>query len=116
MATHFSPQLITQLLGTKVLSAQKENIGVIQDLLIDHEEGSISYLMLCYDDFMGTKHKYFLIPSFLLERAEPGSRSLMLNVHQQQLVEAPEIDGFGAEIPDTRRVLQINGTEEKVSH
>ena len=112
MNTHFTPQLVTQILGTKVLSAEKENIGVVQNIMIDPEKDSIIYVVLFYGDLGGSKNKYFLIPSSFLKSAAPDDRALMLNIEQQELFEAPGVDGFDGKINYIQQVVQINEGKE----
>lgn|GEM_PF-5255040 len=99
---------VTQILGAKVFSVDNDNIGVIQNLLIDQKTRSILYLMLCYGDWVGPKNKYFLIPSFFLESKKPGSRTLILNQQQRQLMSAPIVENVDSGEYNIQQVVQIS--------
>ena len=113
MAPRFSPQPVTQILGSKVLSAEKENIGIVQNLLIDPESSTTLYIVLYYGDLLGSKHQYFAIPSFLLKSNGENSRSLLLDTQLQQLMEAPEIKGqtLGEEFSRNMQEIRQNSSK-----
>src|SRR6202167_4889836 len=50
------------VIGSKVVNAQNENLGTIEDLVIDAGAGRIAYAVLSFGGFLGMGDKYFAIP------------------------------------------------------
>ena len=77
--------------GDKVVNLQGENLGDIQDLMIDLERGRIAYAVLSFGGFLGMGDKLFAIPWEALTVDEPEKR-LILNVDKELLKRAPGFD------------------------
>lgn len=54
--------LVTDLLGTKLRTPQDEEIGVVQNVMLNPSSGIIIFIFLCYGNFMGKTHRHFAIP------------------------------------------------------
>ena len=50
------------VIGSKVVNAQNEDIGKIEDLVLDAGAGRIAYAVLSFGGFLGMGEKYFAIP------------------------------------------------------
>jgi sporulation protein YlmC with PRC-barrel domain len=50
------------VIGSKVVNAQNEDLGKIEDLVIDAGAGRIAYAVLSFGGFLGMGDKYFAIP------------------------------------------------------
>jgi hypothetical protein len=50
------------VIGSKVVNAQNEDLGKIEDLVLDAGAGRIAYAVLSFGGFLGMGEKYFAIP------------------------------------------------------
>lgn len=81
----------SEIIKMKVVSASDENLGDVQDLVIDIERGRIAYAVLAFGGWMGINEKFFAVPwqSFTLNRNE---NNFVLNVDKERLKGAPGFD------------------------
>jgi sporulation protein YlmC with PRC-barrel domain len=52
----------TEIKGSKVLTVKDEELGKIEEVMIDSERGRIAYVVLACDCFLGTSCKLFAVP------------------------------------------------------
>lgn len=78
-------------IGMDVMNPAGENLGDIEDLMIDLSEGRIAYAVLSFGGFLGMGDKFFAIPPDVLELSADGD-SLILNVDKSTLENAPGFD------------------------
>jgi sporulation protein YlmC with PRC-barrel domain len=52
----------TEIKGSKVLTVKDEELGKIEEVMIDSESGRIAYVVLACDCFIGMSCKLFAIP------------------------------------------------------
>lgn len=85
-----------------VRGADGDEIGSIQDLVIDPEQGLISHILVSVGGFLGIGERYVPVPfdALSLERDEGGSLVFAVPATQEQLENAPAIDSLNA-FPDT---------------
>ena len=50
------------IIGSNVVNQQNEDLGKIEDLVIDTSAGRIAYAVLSFGGFLGLGDKYFAIP------------------------------------------------------
>jgi sporulation protein YlmC with PRC-barrel domain len=79
------------LKGDKVVNLQDEDLGKIEDLMIDLERGRIAYAVLSFGGFLGMGDKLFAIPWDALT-VDTGNKRLVLNVDKELLKRAPGFD------------------------
>jgi sporulation protein YlmC with PRC-barrel domain len=79
------------LKGDKVVNLQGENLGDIQELMIDLERGRIAYAVLSFGGFLGMGDKLFAIPWEALT-VDMANKRLVLNIDKQLLKQAPGFD------------------------
>jgi hypothetical protein len=79
------------VIGSKVVNAQNEDLGKIEDLVIDAGAGRIAYAVLSFGGFLGMGDKYFAIPwnAFRFNLTE---KHAVLNLDKKQLENAPGFD------------------------
>jgi hypothetical protein len=79
------------VIGSKVVNAQNEDLGKIEDLVIDAGAGRIAYAVLSFGGFLGMGDKYFAIPwnAFRFNLAE---KHAVLKLDKKQLENAPGFD------------------------
>ena len=77
--------------GDKVVNLQGENLGNIEDLMIDLERGRVGYAVLSFGGFLGMGDKLFAIPWEALT-VDMAEKRLVLNVDKELLKRAPGFD------------------------
>ena len=81
----------TSLIGDSVTNAQGENLGKIEDLMIDLAEGSVSYAVLSFGGLLVIGNKLFAVPLEAMS-VVPDAHELMLDIDQERLENAPGFD------------------------
>lgn len=79
------------LTGDAVRNRKGEDLGKIEDLMIDVNDGSINYAVLSYGGFLGMGDKLFAVPWSALTVAA-GEERLVLDIEEQRLKDAPGFD------------------------
>jgi sporulation protein YlmC with PRC-barrel domain len=78
----------SKIIGCKVENAKDENLGKIEDLMLDLHDGRIAYGVLSFGGFLGMGDKLFPVPFEALQyRAADGK--CVLNVDKEVLKNAP---------------------------
>ena len=78
----------SKLIGKSVRNAKGENLGEIEDLVIDVNNRRVHYAVLSFGGIAGLGDKLFAYPIKLF-RAAPDSDELVLNVDRAKLEKAP---------------------------
>ena len=79
------------VIGSKVFNAQNEDLGKIEDLVLDAGAGRIAYAVLSFGGFLGMGDKFFAIPwnAFHFNLKE---NRVVLNVDKTKLENASGFD------------------------
>ncbi|NNE41142.1 MAG: PRC-barrel domain-containing protein [Marinicaulis sp.] len=77
--------------GDEVVNAEGEDLGHIEDLMIDPETGKIEYAVLSFGGFLGLGDKYFAIP-FTRLSTDRDKKRMVLDVEKTRLNDAPGFD------------------------
>jgi sporulation protein YlmC with PRC-barrel domain len=79
------------VIGSNVVNANYQDLGTIEDLVLDAGAGRIAYAVLSFGGFLGVGDKYFAIPwyAFQFHLAE---KRIVLNVDKKLLESAPGFD------------------------
>lgn len=88
MNTTYRIRLATEIMGTKIITPDGENIGVIQNMMIDPVGGTITYVVLCYANFIGKINRYYAIPSRVLKSESESASILILDNSYEKLLDA----------------------------
>jgi hypothetical protein len=78
------------IIGTKVVNPQNEDLGKIEDLIVD-SSGRISYAVLSFGGFLGLGDKDFAIP-FNAFGFDAANNRAVLNIDKSLLKNAPGFD------------------------
>lgn len=70
---------------------QGENLGEIEDVVIDKLDGNVRYAVLSFGGFLGMGDKLFALPWEVLEYNE-GQGAYVINVDKETLQNAPGFD------------------------
>jgi sporulation protein YlmC with PRC-barrel domain len=84
----------SKVLGEEVVNRQNESLGKIQDMVLDAEDGRVSYAVLSFGGFLGMGNKLFAIPWQAFEH-HAGKDKLILNVDKEKLQNAPGFEKEG---------------------
>jgi sporulation protein YlmC with PRC-barrel domain len=57
----------TEIKGSRVVNVKEENLGKIEEVMIDSERGRIAYAVIAFDCFLGMDCKLFAVPWGALE-------------------------------------------------
>jgi sporulation protein YlmC with PRC-barrel domain len=78
----------SKLIGMEVRNAQDENLGEINDLVVDVNNQRVHYAILAFGGFMGMGEKLFAYPVRVFSMGREGD-ALVLNVEKERLKAAP---------------------------
>ncbi len=81
----------SSIIGDKVHNLQEENMGAIEDIMIDITTGEIEYYIIKFGGFLTINEKYFAIP-FKLLTVDPGKKMFILDQSKETLEKAPGFD------------------------
>lgn len=79
------------LSGDKVVNAAGEDLGKVDEIMIDVPTGRVGYAVLSFGGFLGMGDKLFAIPWDQLT-VDEGRKCYVLNVNRQTLENAPGFD------------------------
>jgi sporulation protein YlmC with PRC-barrel domain/hemerythrin-like domain-containing protein len=79
------------LKGNKVRDAHGNDLGKIEEVMIELETGRIGYMVLSFGGFLGLGDKLFAVPWKALH-TDPERRDFILDVDKDQLKNAPGFD------------------------
>ncbi|MEM6285518.1 MAG: PRC-barrel domain-containing protein [Bacteroidota bacterium] len=77
--------------NTTVTNTQGEDLGTVQDLMIDPQSGRVQYAVLDFGGFLGIGDKLFAVPleAFDIDRT---NERFFLDVNRERLESAPGFD------------------------
>ncbi|HEY0845025.1 MAG TPA: PRC-barrel domain-containing protein [Noviherbaspirillum sp.] len=81
----------SRLLGADIRTTGGENVGKLQDLIVDVTSGRVHYAVLSYDDTPGANDKLFVFPIGTFKPAG-GADQLVLDIDKDKLGKAPRFD------------------------
>lgn len=81
----------TTLVGDKVMNRQGENLGKVEEFMVDMNTGCIRYGVLSFGGFLGLGDKLFAIPFESLE-LDTENECFILDVDKERLENAPGFD------------------------
>ena len=78
----------SKIIGETVVNRQSENVGKIDELVIDAKKNRIMYAVLSFGGFMGMGNKLFAMPWEAFEFSSTENK-LILDVDKEKLKAAP---------------------------
>jgi sporulation protein YlmC with PRC-barrel domain len=79
------------ILGAKVVNADREDLGTIEDLVLDSRDDKVAYAILSFGGFLGMGDKHFAIPWQALA-FDISQKLAVLNIDKNRLKNAPGFD------------------------
>jgi sporulation protein YlmC with PRC-barrel domain len=102
----------SQLIGLAISNTKNENLGEIQDIVLDGNNRHIAYAVVGFGGFLGMGEKYFAMPWRLLEVRQRGHDDLpraMLGLDKETLKSAPGFDkGNWPDMADAAWARQVD--------
>jgi sporulation protein YlmC with PRC-barrel domain len=97
------------ILGAKVLNREHQDLGTIEDLVVDTRDSRIAYAILSFGGFLQMGDKHFAIPWAALA-FNVAEKVAVLNVDKDRLKNAPGFDkDHWPDMADTEWGSQIHG-------
>lgn len=81
----------TSITGTSIRNAANENLGKVEDLMINATSGTVEYAVVSFGGFIGIGNKLFAVPLQAL-RVDTENKELILNETKHRLRDAPGFD------------------------
>ena len=111
------------LAGDKVRNAAGEDLGKIDEIMIDIPSGRVAYAVLSFGGFLGMADKLFAVPWNAL-KVDEDEKCFVLNVDRRTVEQAPGFDknnwpdmsdqSFGTEISAYYKVEPYWESREKI--
>lgn len=81
----------SSLKGTGIRNTKSEDLGTIEDLMINTADGYVEYAVVSFGGFLGIGDKYFAVPiqAFTVDTV---NEELILNESKERLKTAPGFD------------------------
>lgn len=86
-----SPVKASSMIGTDVVNPDGENLGDINEVVIDPSTGKVAYAVVAFGGFLGMGEKLFAIPFSAFEY-EVGENRYSLDITKERLKAAPGFD------------------------
>jgi sporulation protein YlmC with PRC-barrel domain len=81
----------TSLQGNKVRNAKGEDLGKVEDFMLDTSTGEVSYAVLSFGGVMGIGDKLFAVPLQAM-RTDTEKHEFILDESRERLEKAPGFD------------------------
>ncbi|MCP0913422.1 MULTISPECIES: PRC-barrel domain-containing protein [Legionella] len=91
MHTNGSVVKSKDVVGTKVKNQQGEDLGRVEEIILDKEEGYVHYVVLSFGGFLGMGDKFFAMP-WEIFTYDPNEECFVINVDKQKLENSPGFD------------------------
>jgi sporulation protein YlmC with PRC-barrel domain len=83
--------MASKIIGEGIKNPQGEDLGKIEDIMLDLNTGRIGYAILSFGGFLGVGNKLFAIPWSIL-KTDPDEENFILDVPKEMLKNAPGFD------------------------
>lgn len=99
---------VEDVIGTDIRNAQDNNLGSIEDVMLDPQTGEIQYVVVGYGGFLGVDTDDVVVPWERL-RVTPGMNAFVLPVDEAAMEQAPQLPDGG--LVDQQQTGSINPEE-----
>lgn len=79
------------LTGDKVVNLNGEDIGKVEEIMIDINTGHVAYVVVSFGGFLGIGDKLFAVPWTAL-RVDTDNKCFVMDAHKDLLKNAPGFD------------------------
>ena len=96
------------LTGDEVRNPLGENLGKVEEFMLDLPTGRIAYVVLSFGGVFGLGNKLFAVPPTVLT-VNKDDKCVVLNVDKERLKQAPGFDkNHWPDMADTRWAANVN--------
>ena len=81
----------TTLIGDDVRNNRGEDLGKLEEIMLDLDQGRVAYAVLSFGGFLGLGDKLFAVPWEALE-VDTENKAIVFNVPKERLEQAPGFD------------------------
>ncbi len=81
----------SEVIGVSVINTEKENLGKIEEIVLNKITGQVHYVVLSFGGLLGMGDKYFAFPWKSISYS-PEDKSFILNVSKDKLEDAEGFD------------------------
>jgi sporulation protein YlmC with PRC-barrel domain len=92
--------------GTSVYSGAQEEIGAVDDLIVDTVSGKVRYAILSFGGFLGLGKSQYVIPWTAL-KWDPSLHGYVTGVTEDQLKMSPDLDPLSLRNRDSEQRLHM---------
>lgn len=85
------PLSATTLIGTQVVNFQNEDLGVLEEIMIDIHSGHVAYAVLSFGGILGIGDKLFAVPWTALT-IDTEREKIVMDANKSLLERAPGFD------------------------
>lgn len=89
--THPNVLSTAVIIGDSVINRAGENLGKIEELMLDLEKGRVAYAVISFGGFLGMGEKLFAVP-FEALKLDASREHFTLDVNKDKLKNAPGFD------------------------
>jgi sporulation protein YlmC with PRC-barrel domain len=100
---HMNFRPASEVKGSKVVNAKDENLGKIEEVMLDVEHGKIAYVVISFSGWLGSNNKLFAVP---WESLEHNRDEYFLRVDKSVFDKAEGLDE-GAWTLDRNKLLAV---------
>jgi sporulation protein YlmC with PRC-barrel domain len=88
-----SPEVLsaTTLIGDDVRNNSGEDLGKLEEIMLDLDEGRVAYAVLSFGGFLGVGDRLFAVPWEALQ-VDTQNKAIIFNVSKERLEQAPGFD------------------------
>jgi sporulation protein YlmC with PRC-barrel domain len=79
------------LTGDTVRNKESEELGTVQELMIDLEQGRVAYVVMAAGGLLGIGEKYFAVPWSLLD-IDTDNHDVVVDLDKETIQNAPGFD------------------------
>ena len=80
-----------EVIGRKVINPQGDNLGKVEEVMVDAIPGRVAYAVLSFGGFLGVGDKLFAVPWTALDW-NPERQAFVINADKRFLENAPGFD------------------------
>jgi sporulation protein YlmC with PRC-barrel domain len=100
---------VSQVIGADVKNSRDENLGEIEDLVFNLNNGDAQYAVLSFGGILGMGEKWFAIPMRMLRTTTNDDQEFVLDIDKDMLRNSPGFDhGSWPDFADPQFQSQLN--------
>jgi sporulation protein YlmC with PRC-barrel domain len=80
------------IIGSTVLDSNNDNIGSINDLVLEPQTGHVAYAIISHGGFLGIGAEHVAVPWQVLQARPDQDRTYQVNITQERLEQAPSFE------------------------